>query len=89
MLIFKAMHDDAAIRHYQRIHAKRFPFFIASSNPISTDRLTSFIVFVVGARDLHGNAAARAPPAGVALAVPAVLHQDALPVPAAQAWASI
>lgn len=51
--------------------------------------LTSFVVFVVVAGDLHGNAAACAPPASVAFTAPAVLTHNALAVTIAQAWTPI
>lgn len=51
--------------------------------------LTSFVVFVVVAGDLHGNAAACPSPASVAFTAPAVLTHDALTVTVAQAWTSI
>lgn len=42
---------------------------------------TSFVVLVVSTRRLHGHAAAGAPPAGLTLAVPALLAHGALAVP--------
>ena len=65
-------------RHITPHHATRTPV-----------PLTSFIVLVVGAGGLHGDAAAGTPPAGLALAVPAVLSHGALPVPVTQVRTTI
>lgn len=51
-----------------------------SSQRVNKRSLTSFIVFVVCARRLHGDTAARAPPSSFALAVPAVLTQQTLSI---------
>lgn len=50
---------------------------------------TSFVVLVVSTGRLHGHAAARTPPTGLAFAVPALLAHGALAVPVAQVRTTI
>lgn len=52
-------------------------------------RLTSLVVLAVGTGGFHGDAAARAPPAALADALPAVLAQRAPPVAIAQVRTAI